>query len=289
MSNRLFAATGAVWHCGPKRVKRTWGRTVVGLLVMLALSALAGWLLTLLRHGAGISHCVTSSGMMLAMAPVPLAVASPAMQALVIGLLMFFSAAGVVLVMWRSRVDAEARMRWAVVDERPEGRDLASPAPCEDPLALPEMGMPREDLRRILASLTAETAAAMNLTAQMRQVWAAEKKVIHCPNCGVLAGALPNLDAGLKANETRLHGVLVCLGGLAARAAKEPPISPCISDCVILAGKMRLNVTLALAGDKRKLTELSTMAELLQARLLQMNGAPPEGQAWEEKMGGSAS
>lgn len=231
MSNRLFSATGAVWHCGPKRVKRTWGGTLVGLLALLALSALAGWLLTLLRHGAGISHCVTSSGMMLAMAPVPLAVDSPAMQGLATGLLMFFSAAGVVLVIWRARVDAVARMRWAVVDERTEGEDLASPAACEDPLALPATGMKHEELQRILTAMIVEACEARDMVRKAQEDCAVQ-------DCG----------DRLQGASKRLLGVITCLGNLAHVVAEQRELEPteplttakkkCIycPNCGVLAG-----------------------------------------------------
>lgn len=52
MSNRLFAATGAVWHSGPKRLKRTWWGTVCSVLMMLALAALTGWLWQCVKHVA---------------------------------------------------------------------------------------------------------------------------------------------------------------------------------------------------------------------------------------------
>ena len=43
MSNQLFSFTGAITHCGPRKVRRTWLSRVVNVLVLMALAALCGW------------------------------------------------------------------------------------------------------------------------------------------------------------------------------------------------------------------------------------------------------
>lgn len=142
MSNRLFSATGAVWHCGPKRVKRTWVSTVCSVLMLLALAALAGWMIHLLRHGTDISHSVTSGGMLLAVVPWQ--------ESAVIGcisVLMVLSVVIITLAVRKARQNeldaaAEQELRWSV---------------AEPGAVLP---LPPEDLRRILWSVTERVCAA---------------------------------------------------------------------------------------------------------------------------------
>lgn len=44
MSNQIFAMNCPVIHCARRRVRRSWGRMLVTVLVLLGLSALCGWL-----------------------------------------------------------------------------------------------------------------------------------------------------------------------------------------------------------------------------------------------------
>lgn len=248
MSNRLFSATGALWHCGPKRVRRTWVRTVCDVLVLLALSALAGWLLHCVRHAAvgPVVRIPGAPGM-----PLAVVVGPPEMvlaTVVLCGVLVLWKVA-----LWIKKWDERAQCRWLVV-EPADPEDSASPVPCEDPLALPAVGMPREDLHRILASLIAETGEAMNLVVQMRARWVESKKVVHCPNCGVLAAALPNLEVGFGSSEKRLHGILVCLGGLADRCSKltEEPAKKDVEVSVVFdSGRFQESLEKARAATSR--------------------------------------
>lgn len=116
MSNRLFSVTGAVWHCGPKRLKRTWGSTLVGVLMLLGLVALAWWLISLLQHGSDISHSVTSGGMLLAVVPWQESAVIGC-----IGALMVLSVVIIGLTVRKVRQNklnaaAEQELRWAVAE-----------------------------------------------------------------------------------------------------------------------------------------------------------------------------
>lgn len=142
MSNRLFSATGAVWHCGPKRVKRTWGSTLVGVIMLLGLAALAGWLIYLLRHGTDISHSVTSGGMLLAVVPWQESAVIGC-----IGALMVLSVVIIGLAVRKTRQNeldaaAEQELRWSVAEP---GAVLL---------------LPPDDLRRILWSVTERVCTA---------------------------------------------------------------------------------------------------------------------------------
>jgi len=218
MSHLPFTTTGALRHSGPRRVKRTWGGTVCDVVVLLLLSALAGWLL----------HCVRHAALPMAVRIPGLAVL-PWVQGSVWGLLTFLS----VVVLWRAalwvkRRDDEALDRWSVAySEEDERWDLASPAPWEeapgvDPLALPYIGMKQEDLLRILASMIVECCMAEELVRKSMAPDAEKiKGPIYCPSCGVLAGINPAaVPVRLREAMNCLHGLKVCLGKLADCAAK---------------------------------------------------------------------
>lgn len=211
MSHLSFSITGAICHAGPKRVRRSWGRTLCGLLAFLALSALAGWLL----------HCVKHAALPVAVRVPGLAV-MPWLQGSVVGLLAF----GTVVVIWRlalwvKRLDDEALARWSVAE--PESEEV----PALDPLALPYIGMKQEDLLRILASLIVECCMAEELV--RKSLAPDEERIkgpIYCPNCGVLAGINPAVvPVRLREAMNCLHGLKVCLGKLAdcaAQGAEKP-------------------------------------------------------------------
>ena len=67
------------------------------------------------------------------------------------------------------------------------------------------------------------------------------------------------------------------------------------SAAAVLAGEIRLNATLALAGDETMLPEIIKTAERQQLTLINLKrsvsayGIVPEGQEWDERMGGSGS
>mgnify|MGYP000972477085 CR=1 FL=1 len=215
MSHLPFTTTGALRHSGPRRVKRTWGGTVCGVLVLLLLSALAGWLL----------HCVRHAALPMAVRIPGLAVV-PWVEGSVVGLLGFGSMVVIWKVaLWIKRRDDEAMARWAVAESRedPEdAEDLASPSPWVDPLALPYIGMKQEDLLRILASLIVECCMAEELVRKSLAPDAEKiKGPIYCPNCNALAGINPAaVPVRLREAMNCLHGLKVCLGKLADCAAK---------------------------------------------------------------------
>ncbi len=95
MSNRLFAANCPVTHCAPKRLKRTWGRMLLDVLMLLALAALCGWLWSCVRHAATEPTALVAQqqGYLLAMAPVPLA-QGMAMGGMLVALLLMVAWAG---------------------------------------------------------------------------------------------------------------------------------------------------------------------------------------------------
>lgn len=190
MNSRPYA--GCLAFYGSRKPRRNWGSTAVAVIMLLALSALAGWLMSLVRHGAGvgmgISHGVTSGGMLLA--------AVPWQAGSVIGLLAFGSMVGIWLVVKKSRReeegalerhtsppvvvadDIEAELRWSVVDP--------------DPGALQP-----DDLRRILWSVT-------------------ECVCVTCDNVSKARLDLSVEDCGekLEAAENDLRRVIKCLGDL---------------------------------------------------------------------------
>lgn len=201
--------TTGIIKCEPRR---RWGCTFCGVLVLLLLSALAGWLL----------HCVRHAALPMA-ARIPGLAVLPWVEGSVVGLLGFGSMVVIWKVaLWIKRRDDEAMARWAVAEEAAEDpEDLASPSPCVDPLALPYIGMKQEDLLRILASMIVECCMAEEL---VRKATAADparaEGPMYCPNCGVLAGINPKADLRLRDAMKCLQGLKVCLGKLADCAAK---------------------------------------------------------------------
>jgi hypothetical protein len=68
MSNRLFGVNNPVTHCERRKVRRTWGGTVLTVLTLLALAALVGWLWSCVKH-ATVTLPGTGWSRSLAMAP----------------------------------------------------------------------------------------------------------------------------------------------------------------------------------------------------------------------------
>ncbi len=179
------------WRTQPRR---TWGRTLVNLLVLIALVALSCWLWGCV-HGATVPMLRTE--MRAGVPALPLAMA-PASQGMVMGALMSLSAMGIVL----------AVRKVAQYDREAQGRHLASAAPCDDPLALPTVGMSREDLARIVAAMIAEATEARGLIQSEMdglgvETW--EERLTRAHRC--------------------IHGVVLCLGNLADRIT-VPVVQP---------------------------------------------------------------
>ena len=227
MRHLRFSATGAVFHAGSKRVKRTWRRTFLNLLGLLALSALAGWLLHCVRDAAvgcggvflnrlkaglqcpEVGLIAAREGCLLALAPVSEGLLVGAGALVLVGGLF---CVGLMLKRWD-----DARLRWGVVEEDPDfgtavgferrwGLTIPEPPQGgttmleEEPLALPAVGMTRDDLVRIVAAMIAEATEAR----------------------GLIDAEIDGL--GVEAWEERLvrarkgvHGVILCLGNLAGR------------------------------------------------------------------------
>lgn len=199
MSNRLFSATGAIRHCGPKRVKRTWCGTVCSVLMLLALAALTGWLLHCVKH-ATLPTPVRLPGV--AMAPVT--------QGMVMGALLSLSAMGIVLAVRKmvrkmARNDQEVLSggRWKdELDARVKHE--AAKRRSEDPLQLPYMGMSTDDLQRIFAALIFEVSEAQDMVSKANA------------NCSV-----EDYGDRLTGAERRLYGAVLCLGRLLDLSGKQ--------------------------------------------------------------------
>lgn len=179
-----------------ERRHRTWGRTVLGFGVGLALAALAGWLWHLVKHAA-LGPVVRLPGLAV----------MPWLQGLVWGLLTFGSVAVLwTVALWIKRRDDEAMARWSVAEKvDPEGSTSATP--YEDPLALPAVGMTRDELRRIIAAMIAEATEARGLIESEMdglgvETW--EERLARAQRC--------------------MHGVILCLGNLADRISE--PVLP---------------------------------------------------------------
>lgn len=199
MSNRLFSATGAIRHCGPKRVKRTWGSTVCSVLMLLALAALTGWLL----------HCVKHATLP-APVRVPGVAMAPETQGMVMGALMSLSALGIALAV-RKMVRKMARNDQQVLDggrwkDELEARVKhgAAKQRSEDPLQLPYIGMSTEDLQRIFAALIFEVSEAQDMVSKANA------------DCSV-----EDYGDRLKGAERRLYGAVLCIGRLLDLAGKQ--------------------------------------------------------------------
>lgn len=176
MSNRLFAATGAVWHSGPRQVKRTWGSTLLNVLALLALATLTGWLW----------HCVKHATLPRP-ARVPGEAMAPVTQGMVLGVLLSCSAIGIALaVRQMARHDAEAA----------EGRSVLQPVEA-DPLGSFMQGINLEKMRRVLGALIVEGCEVRNA------VILAERD-----------GGVEDYGDRLAGVARRLHGMVLCHANL---------------------------------------------------------------------------
>lgn len=175
MSSRLFSEHNPVTHCAPKRVRRTWGRTLVHGLMVLALAALVGWLLHCVRHAAeplGSTLRVGSSARPWG-ATMPLAVL-PVNQALVVGALMLISTLGIALAVRRVRRDdlAAQACRRDLQARREDAEDVAfwdSYATCRSKLHAADgvttvaLSLSLEDLRGIVDACRVECRMSLLL------------------------------------------------------------------------------------------------------------------------------
>ncbi len=185
MSNRLFAATGAIRHCGPKRVKRTWGSTVCTVLMLLALAALTGWLWHCVKH-ATLPRPARVPGV--AMAPVT--------QGMVMGALLSLSAMGIVLAVRKiARNDQDAATRWSV--KKSVGAD---------PLESLGQGIDLEKMRRVLGALIVEGCEVRNAVLLANR-----------------DGSVEDYGDRLAGVARRLHGMVLCQAHLSDGLALESP------------------------------------------------------------------
>lgn len=189
MSTERYFSTGI----SKFKPRRRWGRRVLFMVAAL----LVCWLLSGCQmHGE----------------------APPWLKGTVLGLGTFV----MVVVLWRvalwvKRRDDEALDRWSVAysgedgqwdeagmqESRRSGKDLASPSPCEDPLAGPWAGVDRAEVRRILGAAIAEVCEVREIVGRARGNLSVE-----------------DYGAGLTDAEHRLHGVSLCL----ARLSDEFPL-----------------------------------------------------------------
>lgn len=108
---------------------------MIDLMVLLALAALSGWLISLVKGSAAISHRVTSPGMLLAMVPWQ--------EGGIIGLLAFFTLMAGWLIVRRVRSrKSDAEPQWSATD-------------LDEPVQLRS-----DDLQRILSAVIAGTCIA---------------------------------------------------------------------------------------------------------------------------------
>ena len=185
---------------GYSRRRRTWGRTLFNLLVLIALVALSCWLWGCV-HGATVPMLRTE--MRSGVTALPLAMA-PITQGMVMGALMSLSAMGIALAVRKmAQHDREAlasSRRWVVCGD----------PSAVDPLELPEVGMSREDLARIVAAMIAEATEARGLIESEMdglgvETW--EERLARASRC--------------------IHGVILCLGNLADRIpVPAEPLKP---------------------------------------------------------------
>lgn len=140
MSEHFYS--DAITRC--KR-RRTWGRSLVNALMLVALAALVGWLLTCVRHATvlrGVDLVAQRQGYLLAMAPVS--------RGMVVGALMSLTAMGIVLVVRRvRRHEIEAELQWTA---------KGTPLLCPDDQVKVLMGL--EDLRGIVHASRVECRMA---------------------------------------------------------------------------------------------------------------------------------
>lgn len=207
--------------CSPRKRRPTWRRTVVDVFILLALSALTGWLLALVR-GSLISHSVTCYRMPgLATIPVPVLAMdghrAAALACLAVGL------PGIAwAVFWGVRKlkkwdEEAAETRWAPVDADGWPTEYAGylqPHEDEDPLALPAPGLNVEELRRILGSLLQQIQEARDLVKRAQGHLSVEDYGNDLDHAYLLMGLattclaelLTKTDPGLKSKE-KPHGV----------------------------------------------------------------------------------
>lgn len=237
--------TTGIIKCEPRR---RWGGTVCGVLVLLLLSALAGWLLHCVRHAA-----------------LPMAVRIPGLAVLpwvegsVVGLLGFGSMVVIWKVaLWVKRRDDEAMARWGVVEKEyekvfgtpppPFSEDLASPSPWgaaekrryvvfggvewgESPVkrsmlldewlrnadpAFLSSGIDHADVGRIVNALLINCCEAEDLLRKSAK--ADPQRVagpVYCGNCNALAALMPGPDARHSEAMKRVQGIKSGLSGLA--------------------------------------------------------------------------
>lgn len=210
MSNRFFSFTGAITHCGPRKVRRTWLSTVANVLVMLALAALSGWLWSCVRHASGLSHGAMSGGGLLAMMPVPeLPELEEWQKGCVVGLL----AAGTVAALWwvglrmRRGDEAVAETYWRAVEDAEAFPDtLKREQRTADPLSGAYLGLDAADVRRILEAIIVECCEVEDLVRKAEQDLSVE-----------------GYGERLTGARRRLKGMQLCLVRLAARFVPSMP------------------------------------------------------------------
>lgn len=148
MSNRLFSTHCPVTHCAAKRVRKTWGATVLTVLTLIALAVLCGWLWSCVKSAATAQTWRLEgleTGRLAAMAPVS--------QGMVFGLLLSLSVMGIVIAVRRTRQhDEEAELRW-------EARGNDETRMTNDELKRVRIGL--DDLRGIVGACRAESRVAL--------------------------------------------------------------------------------------------------------------------------------
>lgn len=200
MSNQLFSFTGAITHCGPRKVRRTWLSRVVNVLVLLALAALCGWLWSCVRHASGLSHGAMSGGGLLAVVPVPvLGELEEWQRGGITGMLAAATVATLWWVtLWIKRGDGEAAEAFPDTLKREQRTD--------DPLSAPYLGLDAVDVKRILDAVIVECCEVEDLVRK------AETNL-----------SFEDYGERLTGARRRLKGMQLCLVRLAARFVPSMP------------------------------------------------------------------
>lgn len=207
MSNQLFSFTGAITHCGPRKVRRTWLSRVVNVLVLMALAALCGWLLSCVRHASGLSHGAMSGVGLLAMMPVP--ELEEWQKGGITGMLAAATVATLWWVaLWIKRGDGEAAetYRSAVEDAEAFPDTLKREQRTDDPLSAPYLGLDAADVKRILDAVIVECCEVEDLVRKAQTNLSVE-----------------DYGERLTGARRRLKGMQLCLVRLAARFVPSMP------------------------------------------------------------------
>ncbi|GEM_PF-6333385 len=164
MSNRLFRVSCPVERTVPRRVPRSWRRTVLDVLVLLALLLLVAWLCRCVGAAAGASggQRLGAGGYVVATLDL-----RPLIAAAVEHWWGWLAAAGLLAVLvglaeWQQRRQAAFELELAAYVRRIRGGGARGVGPAEAGTTNAE-GVPAEDVGRILRACAEESRAVVEL------------------------------------------------------------------------------------------------------------------------------